>query len=192
MIQFLFIAASLLTAVLAVLCVYLFRRTRNHKEPEAQAPVKPYLSPDLVADADIDEAVNTICDNHQVICDRLMEYLEKEKPYLKPNVKIVDIADDLQTNKAYLSRIINSYFKKNFSQFINWYRVRDAMDSFVKEPDIDITTMAGRSGFQSMTTFNTAFTRYTGMTPGEWCKKYKNEMRNEMVNAGKKTRKAEK
>ncbi len=43
-----------------------------------------------------------------------------------------------------------------------------------------------------MTTFNTAFTRYTGMTPGEWCKKYKNEMRNEMVNAGKKTRKAEK
>ena len=153
MIQFLFIAASLLTAVLAVLCVYLFRRTRNHKEPEAQAPVKPYL---------------------------------------KPNVKIVDIADDLQTNKAYLSRIINSYFKKNFSQFINWYRVRDAMDSFVKEPDIDITTMAGRSGFQSMTTFNTAFTRYTGMTPGEWCKKYKNEMRNEMVNAGKKTRKAEK
>lgn len=192
MIQFLFIAASLLTAVLAVLCVYLFRRTRNQKEPEAQAPVKPYLSPDLVADADIDGAVNTICDNHQVICDRLMEYLEKEKPYLKPNVKIVDIADDLQTNKAYLSRIINSYFKKNFSQFINWYRVRDAMDSFVKEPDIDITTMAGRSGFQSMTTFNTAFTRYTGMTPGEWCKKYKNEMRNEMVNAGKKTRKAEK
>lgn len=192
MIQFLFIAASLLTAVLAVLCVYLFRRTRNHKEPEAQAPVKPYLSPDLVADADIDGDVNTICDNHQVICDRLMEYLEKEKPYLKPNVKIVDIADDLQTNKAYLSRIINSYFKKNFSQFINWYRVRDAMDSFVKEPDIDITTMAGRSGFQSMTTFNTAFTRYTGMTPGEWCKKYKNEMRNEMVNAGKKTRKAEK
>ena len=192
MIQLLFIAASLLTAVLAVLCVYLFRRTRNHKEPEAQAPVKPYLSPDLVADADIDGDVNTICDNHQVICDRLMEYLEKEKPYLKPNVKIVDIADDLQTNKAYLSRIINSYFKKNFSQFINWYRVRDAMDSFVKEPDIDITTMAGRSGFQSMTTFNTAFTRYTGMTPGEWCKKYKNEMRNEMVNAGKKTRKAEK
>ena len=192
MIQFLFIAASLLTAVLAVLCVYLFRRTRNHKEPEVQAPVKPYLSPDLVADADIDGDVNTICDNHQVICDRLMEYLEKEKPYLKPNVKIVDIADDLQTNKAYLSRIINSYFKKNFSQFINWYRVRDAMDSFVKEPDIDITTMAGRSGFQSMTTFNTAFTRYTGMTPGEWCKKYKNEMRNEMVNAGKKTRKAEK
>lgn len=192
MIQLLLIAASLLTAALAVLCVFLFRRTRILKRSEAQAPAKPYLSPDMVADEEIDLNGNMLCDNHQVICDRLMEYIEKEKPYLNPNVKIMDIADDLKTNKSYQSRIINSYFKKNFSQFINWYRVRDAMDNFVKDPDIDISTMAGKSGFQSMTTFNTAFTRYTGMTPGEWCKKYKNEVRNEMVQASKKARKAAK
>jgi AraC-like DNA-binding protein len=118
-----------------------------------------------------------------------MEYFEKEKPYLNHNVKILDIAEQLNTNKSYLSRIINSYFKKNFSQFVNWYRVRDAMDSFMRDPKIDISTMADKSGFKSLTTFNTSFTRYTGMTPGEWCKKYKNEMRNEMVQSYKKTRK---
>ncbi|MBP5302842.1 MAG: AraC family transcriptional regulator [Bacteroidales bacterium] len=189
MIQTLLIAASLLTAALAVLCFYLFKRTRNLQQPESQAPAKPYLSPDMVADDDIGVTGNLLCDNHQAICDSLMEYFEKEKPYLNHNVKILDIAEQLNTNKSYLSRIINSYFKKNFSQFVNWYRVRDAMDSFMRDPKIDISTMADKSGFKSLTTFNTSFTRYTGMTPGEWCKKYKNEMRNEMVQSYKKTRK---
>ena len=143
----------------------------------------------MVADDDISVTGNLLCDNHQIIVDNLMDYFEREKPYLKPNVKILDIAERLKTNTSYLSRIINSHFKKNFSQFINWYRVRESMDIFVKNNSIDIATMAYKSGFKSLTTFNTSFTRYTGMTPGEWCKKYKNVMRNEMVKADKKTRK---
>ena len=188
----LLIAASLLTAALAVLCVYLLKRARKLQKSSSQSPVKPYLSPEMVANDDIGVTGNLLCDNHQIICDNLMEYFEKEKPYLRPNVKIQEVADDLKTNKSYLSKIINSYFKKNFSQFINWYRVRDSMDLYMKNSNIDIATMADKSGFKSLTTFNTSFARYTGMTPGEWCKKFKNEMRNEMVKAEKKTRKTEK
>jgi len=187
MIPTLLIAAILLSTALAVICVYLFKRNRKLLKAESQAPVKPYLSPEMVPEDDISVTGNLLCDNHQIICERLMEYFEKEKPYLNPKVKIIDIANCLKTNKSYLSRVINSHFKKNFSQFINWYRIRDAMSLYMRNPNIDITTMADKSGFQSMTTFNTAFTRYTGMTPGEWCKKYKNDMRNEYL-AEKKTR----
>ncbi|MBO4765278.1 MAG: helix-turn-helix domain-containing protein [Bacteroidales bacterium] len=143
----------------------------------------------MVAEDDISVTGNLLCDNHQIIVDNLMEYFEREKPYLKPNVKILEIADALKTNKSYLSRIINSHFKKNFSQFINWYRVREAMDHFIKDNSIDIATMADKSGFKSLTTFNTSFTRYTGMTPGEWCKKFKNVAKNEMVKKDKRERK---
>ncbi|MBR4771727.1 MAG: helix-turn-helix transcriptional regulator [Bacteroidales bacterium] len=185
----LFIAASLLTAVLAVLCVYLFKRTRNLQQSELQSPVRPYLNPEMVAEDDISVTGNLLCDNHQIIVDNLMEYFEKEKPYLRHNVKIGDIADQINTNKSYLSRIINSYFQKNFSQFINWYRVRESMDHYMRDNSIDIATMADKSGFKSLTTFNTSFTRYTGMTPGEWCKKYKKDNNNEMDKADKKKRK---
>ena len=188
MIKNLFIAAALLSIILAATCVYLFKRTRNLQQSEPQAPVRPYLSPEMIADEDIGSAEALLCDNHQAICEHLMEYLEKEKPYLNPNIKIIDVADCLKTNKSYLSRVINSHFKKNFSQFINWYRVRDSMDLYMRDPTIDISTMASKSGFQSMTTFNTAFTRYTGMTPGEWCKKYKNDIKYEMVKKEKKKR----
>ncbi|MBR5736605.1 MAG: AraC family transcriptional regulator [Bacteroidales bacterium] len=188
----LLITAALLTTVLTILCVSLYRRARHLQQSESQAPVRPYISPEMVADDDIRVTGNLLCENHQAICDNLMDYFEKEKPYLNPNVKIMDIADHLNTNKSYLSKIINSYFRKNFSQFINWYRIRDAMELYMRDPKIDISTMADKSGFQSMTTFNTAFTRYTGMTPGEWCKKYKNNMRYEMVKTEKKTREAAK
>ncbi len=188
MIKILFIAAALLSIILAATCVYLFKRTRNLQQSEPQAPVRPYLSPEMIADEDIGSAEALLCDNHQAICEHLMEYLEKEKPYLNPNIKIIDVADCLKTNKSYLSRVINSHFKKNFSQFINWYRVRDSMDLYMRDPTVDISTMASKSGFQSMTTFNTAFTRYTGMTPGEWCKKYKNDIKYEMVQKEKKKR----
>lgn len=184
--------AALLTAALATACAFLLKRNRTLLKSESQTPAKPYLSPEMVADDDIGVTGNLLCENHQTICDRLMEYFERDKPYLKPNVKIGDVADYLKTNKSYLSRIINSYFKKNFSQFVNWYRVRDAMDVFMQNPYIDISEMASKSGFQSMTTFNTAFTRYTGMTPGEWCKKYKTDSKNEMVQEEKKARKAAK
>lgn len=185
----LFLVAALISVVLAVICVYLFKRTRNLQRSESQAPVRPYLSPEMIADEDLGATGALLCDNHQAICESLMDYLEKEKPYLNPNIKIIDVADYLNTNKSYLSRVINSHFKKNFSQFINWYRVRDSMDLYMRNPKIDISTMASKSGFQSMTTFNTAFTRYTGMTPGEWCKKYKNDIRHdEMVQADKKKR----
>lgn len=190
MIQVLFIAASLLSAALAALCVYLIKRTRKLMKSDSQAPVKPYLSPDMVAEDDISVTGNLLCDNHQALCYNLMDYFEREKPYLKPNIKILDVAEHLKTNKSYLSRIINSYFKKNFSQFINWYRIRDSMDLFMKNPKIDIASMAVKSGFKSLTTFNTSFTRYTGMTPGEWCKKYKNEVRNEMVKTDKKKKRS--
>lgn len=188
MIKILFIAAALLSIILAATCVYLFKRASNLQQSEPQAPVRPYLSPEMIADEDIGSAETLLCDNHLAICEHLMEYLEKEKPYLNPNIKIIDVADCLKTNKSYLSRVINSHFKKNFSQFINWYRVRDSMDLYMRDPTVDISTMASKSGFQSMTTFNTAFTRYTGMTPGEWCKKYKNDIKYEMVKKEKKKR----
>ena len=93
MIQFLFIAASLLIAALAVACVYLYKRNRNLQQSELQSPVRPYPSPEMVAEDDISVTGNLLCDNHQIIVDNLMEYFEREKPYLKPNVKILEIAD---------------------------------------------------------------------------------------------------
>ena len=50
---------------------------------------------------------------------------------------------------------------------------RAALRLYAQNPELTITQLCRRVGFNSMTTFNTAFGRNTGYTPAEWCKEYR-------------------
>lgn len=172
------------------------RKTTNNTESRIAAPVKSYSQKEALATPETYQESNPLLfDSHPEICERLIEHLECDKPYLNPDLKISDIATSIGTNKAYLSKVINNVFDKNFSQLVNWYRIRDAMTFYSSNPNLTITELATKSGFQSMTTFNTSFSRYTGMTPADWCKKYKKELQdgiitNNSTSAAKKPKKA--
>ena len=84
-----------------------------------------------------------------------------------------DLAERLYTNKSYLAQTIKIKLNKNFCQLVHYYRVREAMRLYAHDPDLTITQLCRRVGFNSMTTFNTAFGRNTGYTPAEWCKQYR-------------------
>lgn len=109
------------------------------------------------------------------IATALIQYMESEKPYLKPDLTISDIANALDININYLSQIINSNFKKNFFMFINDYRVADVIrkmeDSSYDE--FPVLRIAFESGFNSKSSFNAIFRKSTGMTPVEYRTKKK-------------------
>lgn len=105
--------------------------------------------------------------------ERLCNVLEREKLYLNPDIRVGDLAERLYTNKSYLAQTIKIKMNKNFCQLIHFYRVREAMRIYAQNPDLTITQLCRRVGFNSMTTFNTAFGRNTGFTPAEWCKEYR-------------------
>ena len=52
-------------------------------------------------------------------------YLETQKPYLKPDLKITDIVKEFGTNRSYLYEFINLTYQMNFSRFMNEYRLRE-------------------------------------------------------------------
>lgn len=105
--------------------------------------------------------------------DRLCSVLEQEKLYLNPDIRVGDLADRLYTNKNYLAQTIKIKLNKNFCQLVHYYRVREAMRLYAQNPDLSINQLCRRVGFNSMTTFNTAFGRNTGYTPAEWCKEFR-------------------
>jgi len=105
--------------------------------------------------------------------DRLCNILEREKLYLNPEIRVGDLAERLFTNKSYLAQTIKIKLNKNFCQLVHYYRVREAMRIYAQNPDLTITQLCRRVGFNSMTTFNTAFGRNTGFTPAEWCKEFR-------------------
>ena len=53
------------------------------------------------------------------------KYIQEEKPYLNPDLKITDLAKCLHTNRTYLSTFINRTYGMNFNCYINTCRLQE-------------------------------------------------------------------
>ena len=53
------------------------------------------------------------------------EYMVKERPFLNSDLKLVDLAGQLNTNRTYLSSFINSAYGMNFSRLVNHFRLME-------------------------------------------------------------------
>ena len=103
----------------------------------------------------------------------IVSLMEGKKHYLNPQFTIGDCAKELETNRKYISQIINENFKTNFNNFINEYRVKEVR-RYLINPEYDnysLNGIASMSGFHSKTTFNAAFKKFTGITPSYFKKK---------------------
>jgi AraC-like DNA-binding protein len=102
--------------------------------------------------------------------EQLTQLLEKEKPYLIPDLTLAQLAKMTKVNSGILSRIINTGRSLNFNDFINSYRVREVITRFELKQHQTITLLgiALECGFNSKATFNRAFKKHTGKTPIEY------------------------
>jgi YesN/AraC family two-component response regulator len=98
---------------------------------------------------------------------QLENYMKNEKPYLFSDISITDIGQKLNSNRTYISKLINDHYKKNFNDYINEHRIKTARqllaDSTKKH--ISIEGIGQMSGFNSRSTFFTCFKKYTGISP---------------------------
>ncbi len=104
----------------------------------------------------------------EIIVNQINEYMTT-KPYRNSKLTVEDVADALNTNTRYLSQIINEKYQVNFFNFINNYRILEAVE-LLKSPDADKYTIEGIAqmvGFNSKSSFNTSFKKNTGLTPSE-------------------------
>lgn len=69
-----------------------------------------------------------------------------------------------------LSYLINEVYRENFYAFVNKYRVQEAKKILLshKLGQLNMLGIAYQAGFNSKTTFNTAFKKWTGQTPTEF------------------------
>lgn len=68
----------------------------------------------------------------------------------------------------YVSQVINQDLQTNFYELVNRHRIAQAKQRLADEPDQTVLEIALAVGFNSKSTFNTAFRRDTGMTPSEF------------------------
>lgn len=100
----------------------------------------------------------------------LLTVMEEQKPYLNPMLTITELAELLNSNQKYLSVVINDCFNKNFFTFINEYRVKEAIKllSTSVGQQYSIEGIGKTVGFNSRSTFISAFKKQTNTTPSEY------------------------
>lgn len=100
--------------------------------------------------------------------------LIKDKVFCLQGIDINHCADMLNTNRSYLSHVINDVFQKSFTDFINELRIKEACEKLKSEKNITHTleAIAESVGYSSRNTFTRNFKKTTGVTPSYYIDNY--------------------
>jgi len=101
---------------------------------------------------------------------KLLELIEKEKPYLDSELTLSKLAEMISVSTHNLSEVINSKLGKTYYYFINEYRVEEFKRKLENPSaqNYNLISIAFDSGFNSKTSFNTIFKKITNQTPSEY------------------------
>ncbi len=108
--------------------------------------------------------------NTEELMAALVDLMERGKIYKNPILTLKDIGQHMGIPPQMVSQLVNRKTKQNVRTFINGYRIDAICRLLVKYPDMPILEIAFENGFNSKSTFNTAFQEITGKTPRDYRK----------------------
>ena len=93
--------------------------------------------------------------------------MEKEQPYLDPEITLGKLSDLLQLKPEVLSNVLNSTLNQNFFDFMNKYRVDDFKIRCINKENqhLSIMGIAYECGFNSKAAFYRSFNKFEGLSP---------------------------
>lgn len=132
--------------------------------PVSQAELPEVLEAVTVSDKHFARLTD---DQVRILQAKLQRVIVDEKPHLDPLLNLPSLSKKVGIGTHELSFVLNQGFGKNFYQYINELRVEEAKSLLESQEfqNKDIASVAIYAGFNSKTTFYTAFKKMTGMTP---------------------------
>lgn len=109
-----------------------------------------------------------LMESKNLFTKNLLEYLEHN--YMK-GINMAVIANEYDLNYAYFSHKFRDCFGEKFSTYLKNYRIEKAK-LLLKDSCFTMSEVAKNTGFNDTKYFFKAFKQITGITPGEYKKKY--------------------
>jgi len=132
---------------------------------------------DLSLSSSIDSAQRRKPDSteNQLLIQKLDQHLRSNESFKNPSLTIALLSKELEIPKRTLSELINDHYQQNFVDFINTHRIESAKRRLEHplDPKETILEVMYEVGFNSKSSFNTAFKKKTGLTPSQYKSKFR-------------------
>ena len=154
--------------VLIITCWFVLKAL-NHPELFRGIDSKLQLTRDILP-KEIENNLETKNNQSEVITTQILalkQYMTEKEPYLDPSLTIQELANQIEIPVRDLSVLINHHINQHFFDFVNEYRIQKAMN-ILKDPlknDLTVLEILYEVGFNSKSSFNTSFKKYTNLTP---------------------------
>ncbi|QLC65362.1 helix-turn-helix transcriptional regulator [Flavobacterium sp. LPB0248] len=154
--------------VLAITCWFVLKAL-NYPELFRGIDSKLLLARDILpkennGSTDAKDSQNEIIANQ---ISALKQYMAEKEPFLDPSLTIQELSNQIEIPARDLSLLINQHMDQHFFDFVNEYRIQKAME-ILKNPskkDLTVLEILYEVGFNSKSSFNTSFKKYTNLTP---------------------------
>lgn len=128
------------------------------------------LTTEPISDSQI-SAIDT--EKYDAIVLQLRDYMQQSKPFLEPCLSVDNLAERINLPSSELSHTINRVIGQHFFDFVNSYRVHLAAEMLITNDEQQQKTVLEilyDVGFNSKSSFNTAFKKHLLMTPSQYRK----------------------
>ena len=104
------------------------------------------------------------------LSETILNYFDKEKPFLEQNFNLTDLASALKVPQHHISYCFSDFIEMSFTKLRATKRVDYAKELMLQTnmKEISLDQIAERSGFSSRSSFFSSFKDFTGMPPSEF------------------------
>lgn len=99
---------------------------------------------------------------------QLHRVMNEKKLYTNANIKLKDIATELNISSHKLSQLLNDNLGKSFALYINELRIEETKRLLVENHHYTLEAIGFEAGFSSKSAFYVAFKKLLGQTPSEF------------------------
>ncbi len=166
--MFLWINVLLVVCVSAITCWFVLKAL-NYPELFRGINSNLQLAKDILPKSDLNTVEAKNSQDPIIIpqIERLKKYMSDQEPYLDPSLTIQQLSNQINMPVRDLSILINHHMDQHFFDFVNEYRIQKAMGILRNQSKNNLTVLEilYEVGFNSKSSFNTSFKKYTELTP---------------------------
>ncbi|AXT58595.1 AraC family transcriptional regulator [Aquimarina sp. AD1] len=154
--------------IFLLICWYLYKALNN---PELFKQIDSTLK--LIKNSIPQQQPNKeVLIHEQENIEKLRNYMKEQQSFLNPSLTIQNVSDEIEIPVKELSLLINHKLNQHFYDFVNSYRINYAKNllSDSTQNKRTVLEILYDSGFNSKSSFNTAFKKETGTTPTSYRK----------------------